>query len=286
MVSDWIKGELNGLIEDTLNGWIEEFMNFILSLVNELVFNIPENDFANDVINILTWLTSLAAVVVVVYKIIEYIINTSTGTQQYPLDEIFVRVGKSAGALLVLPWFLRWMIFDVAFPLSNYFAAAGTDFDGQAGFTLLKAALTGFYTGMGGIVLVLFLIFFLVVFIMFLYSVCVFYADILLMQVFIAPVALSMIADDNNFMQVWWRELLSQVLSLLTKLFLMTLIINTLFTGEGNMMLAIGAGALIIKSPSILKHMWYGGGGARATTRGIGSGGSMATRVMIQKLMK
>lgn len=286
MIGDWVKDELNTLIEDTLNGWIEEVMNFILTLINELVFNIPENDFANDVINILTWLTSLAAVVVVVYKIIEYIINTSTGTQQYPLDEIFVRVGKSAGALLILPWFLRWMIFSLAIPLANYFTAAGTDFDGKAGYTLVKAALAGNYTGMTGVVTIIFLIFFLVVFTMFLYSVCVFYADILLMQVFIAPVALSMIADDNNFMQVWWRELLSQILSLLTKLFLMTLIINIIFKGEGGIMVAIGAGALIIKSPSILKHMWYGGGAGRAATRGVGSGGAMASRVMLQKLMR
>lgn len=284
---DWISGKISDSIEDTLNEWIEEFMNFVLTLINDLVFDIPSNDFANTVMDFFMWFTSLAAVIVVLYKIIEYMLNTATGTQQYPLDEIFLRVGKSAVALLVLPWFLRWLIFSIALPIANYFTASGTDFDGKAGHTLVKTAITTGVTGAGGIVLIIFMIFFVVVFVMFLFSVCVFYADILLMQIFIAPVSLSLIADDNNFMQVWWRELLSQVISLLTKLFLMTLIINILFTGDGsNIMLAIGAGALIIKTPSVLKHIWYGGGGARAASRGAGSIGSMSSRVLISKLMK
>lgn len=283
---NWATNKLNEVVEETVNGWIEDIMTFILTLINDLVFSLPTNDFAKDVINLLTWLTSIVAVVVVLYKIIEYMINSAAGTQEYPLEEILVRVGKSAVMLLVLPWILRMMIFNVALPLANYFTAAGTDIDVDTGFSLLEASVMAFFAGISGIVLILVMLFFLVVFAMFLFSVCVFYADFILMQVFIAPVALSVIADDNNFMQVWWRELLSMVVSLLTKLFLMTLVLNTLFNEDGNIMLAIGAGALIIKSPSILKNMWYGGGGGRAAVRGVGTGGAMASRILFQRLMR
>lgn len=283
---NWATNKLNEVVEETVNGWIEDIMTFILTLINDLVFSLPTNDFAKDVINLLTWLTSIVAVVVVLYKIIEYMVNSAAGTQEYPLEEILVRVGKSAVMLLVLPWILRMMIFNVALPLANYFTAAGTDIDVDTGFSLLEASVMAFFAGISGIVLILVMLFFLVVFAMFLFSVCVFYADFILMQVFIAPVALSVIADDNNFMQVWWRELLSMVVSLLTKLFLMTLVLNTLFNEDGNIMLAIGAGALIIKSPSILKNMWYGGGGGRAAVRGVGTGGAMASRILFQRLMR
>ncbi|MED4057159.1 conjugal transfer protein TrbL family protein (plasmid) [Niallia taxi] len=286
---DWVGDKLKGLLEDTINSWVEEFMNWILSMMNKIVFDLPKSNFVDDTMSFFAWFTGIFAVIIALYKIIEYIINTQNGTQQYPLDEIILRLFKSAGAMLVLPWFIKILFMQIALPIANYFAAAGTDFDGKAGYTLMSAALTGSVLGFGGFVLSVALIFFLVVFIMFLYSVCVFYADYIIMQILIAPVALSMLADDNNYFQVWWRELLSIVVSLLVKLFLVTLIVNILFTG-GNIFLAIGAGALIIKSPSVLKNMWYSSGssqaGSRSLGRGAGSIGSMGSRMLLTKLLK
>lgn len=285
---DFLEGKLKEVIEETINGWIEEFMNWILVMVNELVFDLPKSSFVDNVMTFFVWFTGVFAVVIALYKIIEYIVNTQNGTQEYPLDEILLRVIKSAVAMLVLPWIIKIIMLDISLPIANYFASAGTDFDGKSAYTVISAALAGSalaVTGFGGAVAMILLIFFVVVFVMFLYSVCVFYADYVVMQILIAPVALSMIADDNNYFQVWWRELLSIVVSLLIKLFLVTLIINILFSG-GNIFLAIGAGALIIKSPSVLKNMWYGGGGARAVSRGAGSIGSMGSRMLLSKLMK
>ncbi|PKR83043.1 conjugal transfer protein TrbL family protein [Heyndrickxia camelliae] len=283
----WLTGKLSDVITGTLNDWVEEFMNFLLSWINKLVFSLPSNKFATTTVNFFIWFASIFAIVIVLYKIIEYIINTQNGTQQYPLDEILLRVVKSAGGMLVLPWILKFVFVDIALPIANYFAAAGTDFNGKGGFKAIESALMAAQLGIsgGGIVLLVLLIFFLFAFLMFLYSVCVFYADFIIMQILTAPVALSMIADDNNYFQVWWRELLSQVTSLLIKLFLVTLVINILFTG-GNIMLAIGAGALIIKTPSVLKNMWYGGGGTRGISRGAGSAVSMSSRMLLTKFLK
>jgi hypothetical protein len=285
---DWVGGKLKEMLEETINSWIEEFMNWILVMVNELVFNLPTSSFVNNVMTFFVWFTGVFAVVIALYKIIEYIINTQNGTQEYPLDEILLRVIKSAVAMLVLPWAIKIIMLDIALPIANYFASAGTDFEGNGAYAVISAALAGSalaVTGYGGIVALILLIFFAVVFFMFLYSVCVFYADYIIMQILIAPVSLSMIADDNNYFQVWWRELISIVVSLLVKIFLVTLIINILFSG-GSIFLAIGAGALIIKSPSVLKNMWYGGGGARAASRGAGSLGSMGSRMMLMKFLK
>lgn len=282
---DWIGDKLQEAIEKTLNGWVEEFMNWILGMINKIVFKLPGSSFANDVMNFFAWFTGVFAVVLVLYKIIEYIINTQNGTQQYPLDEILLRVVKSAVAMLVLPWAIKIIMLNIAMPIANYFAAAGTDFKGKGGYAIILAALGGGGIATSGIVLIIALAFFAIVFVMFFYSVCVFYADYIVMQILIAPVALSMIADDNNYFQVWWRELLSIVVSLLIKLFLVTLIINILFSG-GNILLAIGAGALIIKTPSVLKNMWYGGGGSRAISRGAGTIGSMGSRMLLTKFLK
>jgi|GEM_PF-5614611 len=286
----WVAGKLNDLIEGALNKWIEEFMNWVLALINKLVFNLPSSSFVNDVMTFLFWFTGVFATVVVGYKILEYIINTMNGTQQYPLGEIIVRIFKSAVAMLVLPWFLNILMLDIALPIANYFSIAGTNFHGKGGAVAMittglvgLGGLAGATVSTGGIVLIIVLLFFAIVFGMFFYSVCVFYADYIVMQILIAPVALSMIADENNYFQVWWRELLSIVTSLLIKLFLVTLVINTIFSG-GNLLLAIGAGALIIKTPSVIKNMWYAGGGSRGVSRGMGVVGAMGSRAVLTKL--
>lgn len=283
---DWVGGKFKEVIEGTVNDWIEEFMNWILGLVNGFVFDLPESKFVNVTVDFFGWFTAIAAITLALYKIIEYIINTQNGTQQYPLDEVLLRVVKSAGAVLVLPWILNFLFFDIAIEIANYFAVTGTDFGGKSAYSALALLAGGGVLGAtGGVVLMIVMIFFVVVFIMFVYSVCVFYADYTIMMILTGPVALSMIADDNNYFQVWWRELLSMVTSMLIKLFLLTLIINIIFT-QGNILLAIGAGALIIKSPSVLKNMWYGGGGARALGRGTGNIGSMGSRMLLSKFIK
>jgi hypothetical protein len=278
-----ISTQLKDSIEGMFGGWIEELMNWILSMMNKVVFTIPNDRFVQDTLNFLGWFTSIFAVVLVLYKIVEYIINTQNGTQQYPLDEILLRAVKSAGAILVLPWILKLTFFDIALNLAQGITNLGTDFtETNDMYRTLLTVLGGSFIGAsGGLVLILLLIFFLVVFIAFVYSVCVFYADYTIMMILTAPVALSMIADDNNYFQIWWREMLSMVTSMLMKLFLVTLVIKILFDG-GNILLAIGAGALIIKQPSVLKNMWYAGGGARGAHGTVGKAGSMGSRMLMQ----
>lgn len=275
-------GWIGEKIEEAFEKWLKEILSFVLEWINKLVFNIPESKFVDDVMDFFLWFTGVFAVVLVLYKIIEYIINTQNGTQEYPLDEVLLRALKSAAAMLILPWILRIIVFEIALPIADYFTASGTDFDFKSGYPALVTILGGIgVTAGGGIVLVLFTLFFVVVFLMFLFSVCVFYADLIVMQVLIGPVSLSMIADDNNYFKVWWRELLSQVVSLLVKLFLVTLIINIIFS-EGNALLAIGAGALIIKQPSALKNMWYASGGMKSAGNMMG----MSSRHLVMNLMR
>lgn len=64
---DWVGGKLKEVMEETINGWVEEFMNWILVMVNELVFNIPTSAFVNNVMNFFVWFTGVFAVVVALY---------------------------------------------------------------------------------------------------------------------------------------------------------------------------------------------------------------------------
>jgi len=285
--SDKVGSKFQEVLESTVTGWVEDLMNWCLSWLVKLTYELPENEFVKQILIYLGSFTSLFAVVIVLYKIIEYIVNTQNGTQQYPLDEILLRTVKSAGAVLVLPWILQFVFVDISLPIAQDFVDKTTeDFNPDKTLTLVGALLGG-----GGITVILVGIFFLVVFIAFLYSLCIFYADFVIMMILTGPVALSMIADENNFFQVWWRELLSMVTSMLIKVFLVTLIINIIFGDKpkgaaltGSILLLVGAGALIIKTPSVLKNMWYGGGSAQGVHRGAGRIGSMGSNMLMQRM--
>ncbi|MFF2765292.1 conjugal transfer protein TrbL family protein [Bacillus altitudinis] len=287
---DMIKNGLAGVIEHALGSWIESVINWVLKLINGMVFNVPDYEYINTIFNFLTWFSGIFAVVLASYKGIEYMLNEANGTQQYPLGELFLRIGKSGASILILPWIFKTIIVDIALPIANYFATVGSDFDDKGGYAVMTGALVGAGLGIstGGIVILLMMILFAVAFISFLFSVCVFYADYVMMHVLIAPVALSMIADDNNYFNVWWRELLTMVVALLTKIFLLTVIINVLFTGGGmiKVLTAIGCAVLLIKTPSILKNMWYGGGSTKAVARGGGQVANMGSRMVMTQMFR
>jgi len=38
---------------------------------------------------------------------------------------------------------------------------------------------------------------------------CIYHADLILLQILSVWAAISMCADDNNYMSVWWREAIS-----------------------------------------------------------------------------
>ncbi|MGM0875884.1 MAG: conjugal transfer protein TrbL family protein [Bacillota bacterium] len=59
-----------------------------------------------------------------------------------------------------------------------------------------------------------------IAFIAFLFSIAIFHADIMILYLLSPLVCLSVVADDNEYLDVWWRELLSQIVTMLVKIFL------------------------------------------------------------------
>ena len=79
------------------------------------------------------------------------------------------------------------------------------------------AAATGKYIiSMGGLfaqpnsfVLILMTLFITVAVVSFFKKMCIYHADLILLQILSVWAAISMCADDNNYMSVWWREAIS-----------------------------------------------------------------------------
>ncbi|MDQ7860988.1 hypothetical protein RCO48_08120 [Peribacillus frigoritolerans] len=70
-----------------------------------------------------------------------------------------------------------------------------------------------------GAALLILLAVFAIAFIAFLFSVAIFHADVMFLYLLSPLACVSVIADDNEYLGVWWRELLSLIVTILSKIF-------------------------------------------------------------------
>ena len=110
---------------------------------------------------------------------------------------------------------------------------------------------------------------------------CIYHADVLLLNVLSVLAAISIVADDNNYAGIWWREVLSQVMTIIVQTACMVGVVEIL--GSENLswyqfMLLIGLCVLLIRGPSVLRNMWYATGSGKSM---INQGGKMAARLMM-----
>lgn len=278
--------DLSSLIVKWLSSWVKDILNFVFGGLSQMMFTTPESSFVDQTMTFFCWFTSIFAVVIVSYKIVEYMINVQNGTQDTPLGEIVLRIIKSASCTLILPWILKFMMSYIASPIAEFFIIQGFQTQGGSYDSIKKYVDSfSFFTGGSTLLVLLFILLFAIGFICFFFSICVFYADFIVLQILSPIVALSLISDQNNYFQVWWKELLSQTTSLIIKFFLMVLIVHILLNETSQLpmlMLAIGCSILLIKSPSVLKNMWYSNGSGRGVTRGAGG----AIRIIARSALK
>lgn len=281
----WIGDKITNMIQD----WCTDTLKSFLGSIYDIVFDMPTSHFADITYTFMIGIATTLAISIVGYKLIEYMINTSTGTYDGPpLGEIMARILKSAVLIPLMPIFLMILTKYIALPICQWMIANGSKVSDKGAEKIVKAILSGIgAVGFEGFTLVIFLAVFAIAFVCFWFSICVFFADFLLLQVLSPWAAISIIADDNNYFSIWWREVLSQITSLIVKLFLFMVTLQ-IYIGESKVtlplfLLSIGCLTLIIKTPSLLRNMWYSGGGGRAAMGMISGGGRIAARKFLFK---
>ncbi|MGF6950111.1 hypothetical protein QF028_002616 [Neobacillus sp. B4I6] len=137
-----------------------------------------------------------------------------------------------------------------------------------------------------GAALLILLAVFAVAFIAFLFSVAVFHADIMFLYLLSPLACVSVIADDNEYLGVWWRELLSQIVTIIAKIFLFVVALSILINENItflNFLLLMGCCILLIKSPSVLRSMWYSTGSGRGMMGAMGGTTKLVARRFLLK---
>ncbi|MCJ7843087.1 hypothetical protein MUB24_19840 [Lederbergia sp. NSJ-179] len=117
----------------------------------------------------------------------------------------------------------------------------------------------------------------------FFHKMCIYHADILFLALVSPWAAISVMAEDNNYAGVWWREFLSQIVTIVLQVAAMVGVVEILTGSNRNMswykfMLLIGLCVLLIRGPSVTRSMWYATGAGKSK---MNQGGKIAARMMM-----
>jgi hypothetical protein len=272
-------------IVEAIQGMLEDFIEWALLICNDLLLKQnPEIQFFESVNNFLLALTSTIAVTIVLYKIIEVITRNAAG-DAVAYGPVIVNTLKSALLIPAMPFIQKILLEKVAYNMGNWMIGEGSKVNKEKIEEMLVPSNFAALHFQGAALLILLAVF-AVAFIAFLFSVAVFHADVMFLYLLSPLACVSVIADDNDYLGVWWRELLSQIVTILAKIFLFVVALSILINENItflNFLLLMGCCILLIKSPSVLRNMWYSSGSGRGMMGAMGGTTKLVARRFLLK---
>lgn len=272
-------------IVEAIQGILEDFIQWSLLICNDLLLKQnPEIEFFTSVNNFLLALTSTIAVTIILYKIIEVMSRNAAG-DAISYGPVIVNTLKSALLIPAMPFIQKILLEKVAYNMGNWMIGEGSKVSKDKIEEMLVPRNFAALHFQGAALLILLAVF-AVAFIAFLFSVAVFHADIMFLYLLSPLACVSVIADDNEYLGVWWRELLSQIVTIIAKIFLFVVALSILINENItflNFLLLMGCCILLIKSPSVLRNMWYSSGSGRGMIGAMGGTTKLVARRFLLK---
>ncbi|MCQ6281830.1 conjugal transfer protein TrbL family protein [Bacillus sp. EB600] len=272
-------------IVEAIQGMLQDFIEWSLLMCNDLLLKQnPEIQFFTAVNNFLLALTSTIAVTIVLYKIIEVMSKNAAG-DAISYGPVIVNTLKSALLIPAMPFIQKILLEQVAYNMGNWMIGEGSKVS-EAKIEEMFVPSNFAALHFQGAALLILLAVFAVAFIAFLFSVAIFHADVMFLYLLSPLACVSVIADDNEYLGVWWRELLSQIVTILAKVFLFVIALSILINENItflNFLLLMGCCILLIKSPSVLRNMWYSSGSGRGMMGAMGGATKLAARRYLVK---
>lgn len=272
-----IGASINTYLRSSINDVLQQGAIFI----SKLLFDPKEMpDFFKQVYMVFIGIGVMVMAAIIAFRLVVYMIDVSMDQTQATVWEIIVKSLKASFMIVAAPTLLTLIVGQVVYPLGTYiFSNVAKD---------LATVTANYITSMGGlfakdngIVFILMLLFITIAIVCFFFKMCIYHADLLLLEMLSIWAAISMCANDNNYMSVWWREVLSQTATILVQTLLLAGVASILASAFEwyNFMLLIGFCSLLIKGPSVLHSMWY----ATGTGKTAMAGGKVATRLLMLK---
>ena len=269
-------------VAEMFKEWITDLLETTFNLLGKLIFDHDAlSGFFSQIYGIFIAFGGVMLVTIALTKVLIFLLSEAEGSREATVWGLIIDSFKASAMVLILPLILIFSLDMIVYPLGEWM------FSSISGMTANK--INSFIeiedvsqVAPNVISTLLLLLFLLIVFATFLIKICIYHADLVLLELLSVWAAISIINEEYNYMSVWWREFLSQIVSIIVQMGLMVGIVEVLSSTTFewySFMLLIGFGVLIIRGPSVLRSMWYGTGSGKATIQG----GKMSTRMYMMR---
>lgn len=275
-----VKDKVMEMIDD----WLNDMLTAVFKFLAEVLFNHEAlSGLFLDVYSVFAVFGGVLLVAIVLFRILNAMLNEATN-HEGNISEIIMSSLKASAMVFLLPVILYFVVREVLYPLMEYMFVEIAGSSSDIITDSISSTMVVDIFGTGTMAATLLLLFLIVVFVIFTFKICVYHVDLIILEVFSVFAAITIATENYDFSEVWWREFLSQIVSIVSQVLLMAALVQLLanFNSWYDFMLIIGCGVLIIRGPSVLRSMWYSSGGAKG---GISLGKS-ATRVSMMRLLK
>ncbi|MEK4715814.1 conjugal transfer protein TrbL family protein [Sporosarcina sp. FSL K6-5500] len=275
-----VKDKVMEMIDD----WLNDMLTAVFKFLAEVLFNHEAlSGLFLDVYSVFAVFGGVLLVAIVLFRILNAMLNEATN-HEGNISEIIMSSIKASAMVFLLPVILYFVVREILYPLMEYMFVEIAGSSSDIITDSIASTMVVDIFGTGTMAATLLLLFLIVVFVIFTFKICVYHVDLIILEVFSVFAAITIATENYDFSEIWWREFLSQIVSIVTQVLLMAALVQLLanFNSWYDFMLIIGCGVLIIRGPSVLRSMWYSSGGAKG---GISLGKS-ATRVSMMRLLK
>jgi len=269
-------------LQEMFLDWITSAIGMVVEFLKNTLLNYEGlGGLALEAYNLFIYLGGLLVVTLALAKVIQQLLSEAEGSQEANIWFTIVNSIKAGGLIVLMPFIISITMNGIVQPISSYFIdeMGILTIDNIEGVMNAENMPDIFSEGLNQVILMLFL---LVVIGFYAFKIFVSQAQILILEILSPIVAVSVVSEDYDFMNNWWRDLLSHTLTIIVLTLCMALFTEALTmdteTIWGKLPFLIGSGALVLSGPSLLKSIWFSSGAGRA-------GGGVA-RTLMYRVMR
>ena len=276
--------DLQGSIEKMFTNWITNVLESFFKFIADGLFSGTNlSGIFKQMNTIFIAIGSSVIICIILYRIIVGMFSEGEGkTQDQLFSELAIGGVKVGMMIYLLPILLSFCLSKIVYPFCKYLFDDIANSSAKTFINFAKFGLKPFGAPvLGGIMMIIMLLFMTIVVVAFVYRFCVFHAEWVYIQVFSVWVAISYLTVDNNMINDYLKRVGYEFTNLIIAVSAMAGIIELLAKkniGAGDVMLIIGLGFVEIKGAGIA-NVIFGGRPSGGLMRGISSTVSNATRM-------
>ena len=248
--------------------WLQDLVDIFVNFLQHILFNYDGlGGYALKAYNLFVFFGGIMLVAVCLGKVITQLLSEAEGSQEANIWWTLVQSVKAGGLLVLMPLVISLSMNYVVKPFGTYFIEnMGVISKNQIENMIDSDSFVEIFDSTMGVFLVW--LFVLIVICFFVIKIVITTAQLTMDEIISPLCAISIVTDNYNFMDNWWRDILSHVVTLITLCLSMLLFTEALaMSGDTlwtKLPAMIGAGALVISGPSIVKSIWYSSGAGRS----------------------